>query len=51
MWMWLWSCHFVEYLDYANCKCRERLTEKLLEKCDEDIYGNEIIYNKTSNDQ
>ena len=23
------SCHVEEYLDYANCKCRKRLIEKL----------------------
>ena len=28
-----------------NCKCRKRLTDKLVENRDEDIDGNEIIYN------
>ena len=32
-------------LDYSNCKCRKRLTDKLIEKCDEDIDGNEMVYN------
>ena len=31
------SCDIGEYLDYANCKCRERLIDKLLKKCDKDI--------------
>ena len=41
------SCDFGEYLDYVNCKCRERLINKLVEKCDKDIDGNEIIFNAT----
>ena len=34
------SCGIGEYLDDANCKCRKRLTDKLVQKCDEDIDGN-----------
>ena len=41
------SCDSVEYLDYANCKCRSRLTDKLVEKCDEDNDGNKMIHNVT----
>ena len=26
-----------EYLDYANCKCRKRLIDKLVEECNEDV--------------
>ena len=26
-----------EYLDYANCKCRKRLADKLVEECTENI--------------
>ena len=26
-----------EYLDYANCKCRKILIDKLVEKCSENI--------------
>ena len=26
-----------EYLDYENCRCRKRLVDKLVEKCDENI--------------
>ena len=39
------SCDAGECLDYANCKCRKRLIDKLVEKRDEDIDGNKIIYN------
>ena len=35
------------YLDYANCKCKKRLIDKLVEKYDENADGNEIIYNVT----
>ena len=36
------SCNIGEYLDYENCKCRKRVTDKLVEKCDEDINGNDL---------
>ena len=39
------SCDVGECLDYVNCKCRKRLIDKLYEKCDEDIDGNEMVYN------
>ena len=29
------SCDVGEYLDYANCRCRKRLVDKLVEKCTE----------------
>ena len=41
------SCDAGEYLDYKNCKCRKRLTEKLVEECSENIDGNEMFYNET----
>ena len=31
------SCDFGECLDYENCKCRKRLVDKLVEKCNENI--------------
>ena len=31
------SCDVGEYLDYANCKCRKRLVDKLVEKCTENV--------------
>ena len=31
------SCDFGEYLDYENCKCRERLVDKLVEECNDNI--------------
>ena len=39
-----------EYLDYKSCKCRKRLTDKLVEECGEIIDGNEMLYNSTLND-
>ena len=47
------SCDVGKYLDYANyanCKCRKRLFDKLVELSIEGINGNEIIYNMTLND-
>ena len=38
---------FEKCLDYANCKCRKRLIDELVEKCEEDINGNEMIHNET----
>ena len=31
------SCDIGEYLDYENCKCRKRLVNKLVEKCNENV--------------
>ena len=31
------SCDFSEYLDYKNCKCREKLVDKLIEECTENV--------------
>ena len=46
------SCDVGEYLHYANCKCRKRdLIEKLVEECNEDINGNEMICNTTLNEK
>ena len=41
-------CDVGEYLDYKNCKCRERLIDKLVEECSENIDGNAMLYNETS---
>ena len=27
------SCNIGEYLDYENCKCRQKLVDKLIEEC------------------
>ena len=39
------SCDIGEYLDYNNCKCRNKLVDILVEECSENIDGNEIVYN------
>ena len=39
------SCDIGEYLDYKNCRCRKKITDKLVEECSENIDGNEILYN------
>ena len=41
------SCDVRAYLDYKTCKCRKRLIDKLVEKCSENIDGNEMLYNET----
>ena len=41
------SCDIGEYLDHKNCKCRQRIIDKLVEECSENIDGNEILYNET----
>ena len=40
-------CDDGEYLDYKNCKCRNKLVDKLLEECSENIDVNEMLYNET----
>ena len=32
-------CDVGEYLDYENCKSRNKMVDKLLEKCNENIDG------------
>ena len=41
------SCDVGESLDCKICKCRKRITDKLVEECSENIDGNEMLYNKT----
>ena len=38
------SCDVWEYLDYANCKFRKRLTDKLVEECSENIKWEDITF-------
>ena len=44
------SCDVGEYLDYKNCKCRNKLVDRLTEECSENIDGSKMIYNGTLND-
>ena len=37
------SCDFSEYLDYKNCKCKKRLTDKLAEECTENIEETRLV--------
>ena len=39
-----------EYLDYENCKCREKIVDQLVEECSKSIDMNKMIYNGTVND-
>ena len=41
------SCDIVEYLDYKNCQCRNKLVDKLVEACIENIDGNRMLHNET----
>ena len=34
---WDKSCDAGEYLDYENCQCRNKLVDKLVEECPENI--------------
>ena len=43
------SCDVGKYLDYADCKRRKRLIDKLVEECNKDINENEMIYNTNLN--
>ena len=43
---WDKSCDIGEYLDYKNCKYRNKLVDKLVEECIENIDGNEMLYNE-----
>ena len=37
------SCDVGEYLDYEKCKCRKRLVDKLVDKCDENTDEVKIV--------
>ena len=37
------SCNIGEYLDYENCKCREKLVDRLIEECTENIEEIKLI--------
>ena len=41
------SCDIEEYLDYKNCKCRKKVTDKLIKECSENIDGTKMIHNET----
>ena len=41
------SCDVGEYLDYKNCKCRNKLVDELVEECIENIDGNKMLHNET----
>ena len=37
------SCNIGEYLDYENCKCRKKLTDKLIDQCTETIEETKLV--------
>ena len=41
------SCDIGGHLDYKNCKCRNKLADKLVEEYIENIDENEMLYNET----
>ena len=41
------SCDTGEYLDYKNCRCRNKLVDKLVEECIENIDENKMLYTET----
>ena len=43
------SCDLGEYLGSKNCKCKNKLVDKLVEECIENIDRNEMGYNQTLN--
>ena len=43
------SCEIGEYLDYKNCKCRQKVAGSLVKERSENIDENEMIYNETLN--
>ena len=40
-------CDVGEYLNYKNCKFRNKIVDKLVKECSENIDRNEILYNET----
>ena len=46
--MWCWRI-FRLFIILESCKSRKELVDKLVEKCRENIDGNELIYNGALN--
>ena len=42
------SCDIGKFLDYKNCKCKNKIVDKLLKECSENIDGNKMFYNETN---
>ena len=40
---WDKNCDIGEYLDYENCKCREKLADKLIVECAETIDETKLV--------
>ena len=43
---WDKSCDVGEYLNYANCKCRKKLIDQLVQECSENINEKKLHLNK-----
>ena len=43
------SCGIGELLDFKNCKCRNKIVDKLIEERSKNIDGNEMLYSETLN--
>ena len=37
------SCNVGEYLNYSDCKCRKKLTDKLIHECNETIEETKLV--------
>ena len=37
------SCGIGEYLDYSNCKCRNKLVDALIEECTDNIKETKLV--------
>ena len=37
------SCNVGEYLNYSDCKCRKKLTDKLIDECNETIEETKLV--------
>ena len=44
------SCDIGEYLDYENCKCRNKLVDKLVEECTENIEVTKLVGNENKHE-
>ena len=43
------SCDRRQYLDYESCRCRKKLIDKLVEKCNKNIDASKMIHNDYRN--
>ena len=43
-------CDIGEHIDYSNCKCRQKLVDRLIEECTENIEETRLVETSTDSE-